>query len=566
MAGIRHHTPLAATPRDELDRTLERLRSRAAAWASLDARARARYLRAAAAELVRVAPDWVAWAVREKGEDPAGPVAGEEWISGPMVTVRFIRLLAESLERARWDAPRAAPRPGGRSSVPVFPETLYERALYPGVSAEIWFGPGVPPSRGAPYRRGDPPAPPGVALVLGAGNVGSIAPLDALDQLFVHGRVAVVKMNPVNAYLGPLLGQAFRSLVGEGFLAFVFGGAEAGAYLARHELVDAVHLTGSAATFEALVWGATPEQRRRRKAAGRPLLDKPVTAELGCVTPVIVVPGRWTSEELRFQARRVAAMVAHNASFNCNAAKVLVLSRDWYLREAFVDALAEALRRIPPRRAYYPGARERYQRYLNAYPGALVLGDGDDSRLAWAVVPDVPPVAGEPALSEEAFCGVIAVCALDAGGTGDPEAFLDAAVRFANESIAGTLSCALLVDPRTERALGARLTEAVARLWYGGVGINLWPGVIFGLGTTTWGAFPGHTPESVGSGLGVVHNARLYDRPERSVARAPFVPPLTPPWFADFPGGARLGPRITRFEAAPSASALPGLLAAALWS
>ena len=37
-----------------------------------------------------------------------------------------------------------------------------------------------------------------VALILGAGNVSSIPPMDALYKSFAEGFVNVVKMNPVN--------------------------------------------------------------------------------------------------------------------------------------------------------------------------------------------------------------------------------------------------------------------------------------------------------------------------------------------------------------------------------
>ena len=116
---------------------------------------------------------------------------------------------------------------------------------------------------------------------------------------------------------------------------------------------------------------AVVEERERRKTAGEPLLDKPFTAELGCVSPVMVVPGRWSAREIAFQARNVASMVAHNASFNCNAAKVLVMPERWRQRDEFMDAVKQAMARLEPRHAYYPGARQRYEAFRERYPQAL---------------------------------------------------------------------------------------------------------------------------------------------------------------------------------------------------
>jgi hypothetical protein len=121
-------------------------------------------------------------------------------------------------------------------------------------------------------------------------------------------------------------------------------------------------------------------------------------------------------------------------------------------------------------------------------------------------------------------------------------------VPFANDVCWGTLSCCVLVHPKTTRDLGAVFEGAIADLRFGGIGINAWPGLIYGLVVTTWGAFPGHPPEDIQSGAGVVHNAFLFDHPERSVVRAPFVMWPTPAWFADHRNLHRLGRNLTQFE------------------
>jgi len=46
-------------------------------------------------------------------------------------------------------------------------------------------------------------------VVLGAGNVSSIGPMDTLYKLFAEGQVVILKMNPVNEYLGPFIDEAF---------------------------------------------------------------------------------------------------------------------------------------------------------------------------------------------------------------------------------------------------------------------------------------------------------------------------------------------------------------------
>ena len=77
---------------------------------------------------------------------------------------------------------------------------------------------------------------------------------------------------------------------------------------------------------------------------------------LGCVTPVIIVPGHWSNKELDYQARQIAGQVFNNGSFNCNAAKVLVTSSKWAQREEFLDRLRAIFKSAEPHKAYYPGA------------------------------------------------------------------------------------------------------------------------------------------------------------------------------------------------------------------
>ncbi|MAG57927.1 MAG: NAD-dependent aldehyde dehydrogenase [Planctomycetes bacterium] len=543
---------------------LARVTGKKEAWTRIGARERGSLMTRCIDGVLGIANAWVAAASEAKGHAPGSVGAGEERLSGPLVTARYLRLLAESLRAG--GRPRLGPvtnAPGRRARVRVFPLTMLDRLTYPGLTADVWLSPGAEPTQGriyhAPEQGGGE-----VALVLGAGNVSSIPPLDALGQLAIEGRVCIVKMNPVNAYLRPFFETAFAPLIEPGFLAFVDGEGPVGAALCANPAIDTVHLTGSAATHDRIVWGATPDERTRRRALLDPVLTKPVTSELGAVTPVIVVPGRWTPHEIAFQARHVASMITHNASFNCNAAQLLVVAREWPQRAAFVDAVRTALARTPERRAYYPGSRARYERFREQYPAAQSLTPGADGNVPWTLIDDVAPDPAELLLCEEAFCGLLGVVALDSPHGADPAKFMDAAIPFVNQDVAGTLSCALLIDPRTERAIRDHLATRLSDLRYGAIGINVWPGIVFALGATSWGAFPGHRLDDIGSGIGVVHNALMLDHPERSVAHAPFRITPTPPWFADHQNLDALAKKALAFEARPRWWRYPSLAASAL--
>jgi hypothetical protein len=254
-------------------------------------------------------------------------------------------------------------------------------------------------------------------------------------------------------------------------------------------------------------------------------------------------------------------MVTQNASFNCNAAKVLVVAEGWPQRRAFLERVDAELSRVPPRKAYYPGARDRYQAFLDHYDNARVVGASSEGGVPWTVLPDVPPKDGEYALTNEAFCGVLAQVTLPATGAAD---FLGKATVFANDTCWGTLSCTVLIDPKTEAANERPFDRAVAELRYGGIGINCWPGAIYALVAPTWGAYPGHTPEDIRSGSGVVHNGLLIDHPEKSVVRTPFRMKPTPAWFPNHKSLKELGRRLVAMEEAPSWFRLPPVVIAAL--
>ncbi len=174
-----------------------------------------------------------------------------------------------------------------------------------------------------------------------------------------------------------------------------------------------------------------------------------------------------------------------------------------------------------------------------------------------ALAPDLDPDDDHLAFHQEGFIPFSAVTALPGGS---PAEFLERAVDFCNERLAGTLSVTLIVDGRTERDLGPVFDRAVADLRYGSVGINIWGGISFALGSTTWGAFPGHTLEAVGSGMGVVRNARLIDRPQKTVLRNPFTLFLKPPWFVTHRNAHRVMQRAAILNADPHLWRLPGVM------
>ncbi|MDF2562013.1 MAG: aldehyde dehydrogenase [Microbacterium sp.] len=557
---------LSEGERERLDTAVDDLQSGARTWSALTVAQRVTLLRAVRTSVAATTEDWANTAAASKGLDGKHALRGEEWLSGPYSVLGALDAYIETLSRLAkganpLDGVTIDRAPGGRTRVHAFPLTGIDRFLLSGFTGEVWLEPGITPNAaraGAGLAQRTPTEPGGVGLVLGAGNVTSIPVLDVLYELLAHNRTALLKVNPTQDVLVPVYKRALAPLIEPGLLRIVRGGPAVGAYLTGHPGLVHVHITGSAATFDTIVWGPSKGEgaaaTKRRRRENRPQLKKPITAELGGVSPIIVVPGSWTDADLTYQAEHVATMRLQNSGHNCIAGQVVIMSSDWDQADAFRAALRRAYANAPERPIWYPGSPSRMDLATDAYPDALVLGD----RLLVEIDADDDAAALE---TTEYFAPVLGVVTVP--GTG--QEFLDAAVAHANDKLQGTLGANLLIDPATEKALGAGFERAIAALRYGSIAINGWTAFGFITPTLTWGAFPGSTIEDVGSGIGVVHNALLLDGVERSVLRGPFRPfprslPIAngggrltilpkPPWFVSARTGAAVSEGLTRHRA-----------------
>ncbi|WP_370410388.1 aldehyde dehydrogenase family protein [Streptomyces fradiae] len=575
-----------------LDHAVAELREGASSWARTPLAERIALLERLLPRIADGAENMVAACARAKGYDAGSAWAAEDWAGAPwalaQTTSAYLRVLRRVAAGEEPIPARAVHERDGRTVVDVFPASGWDSLLLNGFTAQVWTRPGTTAdgvrSRAAgPYR--GRPVDAGVALVLGAGNVAAITALDILHKLYVDGQVVIAKMNPVNAYLRPHFERVFGEFTERGWVRFVDGGAAEGARLATHEGVDSIHVTGSDRTHDAIVWGTDDEAEARRRA-DTPLNTKPFSSELGGVSPCVVVPGPWSAADFRFQAEHIVTSKMNNSGHNCVASQILVMPRDWDGTERLLDEIRRVLRELPARTDYYPGADQRLGAVRTAHPEAESYGDGDCRIL----VPDIATTDGDGdgdgngngngngndmLLTDEVFGSALGVVRLP-GDT--PDAFLGAAVAFANDRLPGTLGATLIVHPKTERTHRTAVEDAVAGLRYGTVGVNCWSAIGFLLGYTPWGAYPGHTRQDIGSGVGFVHNAFMLadDDIEKTVLRAPFAPAPRgllsgspslsprPPYFVTNRTGAATLARVTRFTAAPSIARLPAIFASAL--
>jgi len=559
-----------ASSQARLDETIAHLREAAWKFATLPMDKRIALATSMQQGYLKVAESMVQAGCIAKGIAPDSNLAAEEWASGAWGVVRHLRLVRESLQSiartGTTEIGKVKHTAAGNLAVQVYPNNAIDGILFKDITVDVHMRPEVTEQslkedRADFYKN---PHQGKVALILGAGNIASIGIMDVITKMFNEGKVCLLKMNPVNAYLGPYIEEAFKAAIDQRFLAVVYGGAEVGRHLVYHPRIDEVHLTGSDKTYEQIVWGNNGEAVDERRAQNQPLLHKPITAELGNVSPIIVVPGPYTDKEIRFQAEQIATAFTMNASFMCCAAKVLVMPENWGGTARFIKALQEVCAEIPPRDAYYPGAEDRWQAIVKNRKNISRIGKAGPGQLPWTFIADLDPEdANETLYKEEPFCSVISSVQV---GSASPAEFLRAATDFVNNRLWGTLNATLIVHPKTlkDKNVNNAFEQAICHLKYGTIAVNSFIGLLFSTGSAPWGAYPGSTPKNIQSGNGFVHNSLMLEGIEKAVLRAPLITSPKPAWFASHRKAKTVAQKLVVMEENASWAKVPGIVIAAM--
>ena len=266
-------------------------------WARLPLDRKLPYLDALSTEVLAAAEDWVAAAVRGKRIPPAPRSRARNGSPAPTPCSRGSRRRATRWARSPPAAARStgsrcgsgrtagpssvsSPRPQGAAAAARLHGRRGDAARRDGGGAAR-HGRHVLQAAGS----GGP-----VALVLGAGNIASIPPLDLLYKLFAEGEVVLVKLNPINDYLRPVFERAFAALIDDGFCASSPAAARSAAASARTPAWRASTSPAARARTTASSTGrgggrGAAGARRARAVQAR---SAPSSAASG---PPIVVPG-----------------------------------------------------------------------------------------------------------------------------------------------------------------------------------------------------------------------------------------------------------------------------------
>ena len=552
------------TVSDPVSSAISELQMRSGSQPNVSIEDRVRLCRECLEGLVAVVDEWIQAGAKNKQCPNDASVMAEELLSGPAVIARQLRLTIQTLQAIQSGSNPRLPGsirrlPDGQIAVPVFPTVgFFDSLTFSGLHAVVRMQQGVSENdlhgRRVEVARNGRIS--GITGVLGAGNVTSIPVTDGLNKVMFEGRQVILKLNPVNQYLGGLIERSFAPLFRAGLLRIVLGAADVGSQMVNHPGIDDVHVTGSVTTHDAIVWGSTAEERRQRKQANDPRLKKKVTSELGNVTPWIIVPGRYSPRELDSQAQHLVASITNNASFNCLSTRVIVIWDRWEQRAQFLDLLKHYLSETPRRPAWYPGAVERYQRFA-----ANGTQPDETNRLPWTLLTNQSIEERPELFREESFA---CVCAETLLGGASPAEFLALTTDFLNDRVFGSL-CASVTFPKQFRRENAKDEQrCLQKLRYGTVCVNQWSGLAYGLASPPWGAFPGANLTNVDSGIGDVHNIYLLDRYEKTILEGPLINFPKPVWFAGHKTALEVAKRLLALYDHTSITRLPSLFVAAL--
>jgi acyl-CoA reductase-like NAD-dependent aldehyde dehydrogenase len=553
VTPVVHKGNLPDTSYKDVDKYLSELKKRQAWWAkqaTIDERIE--LLEKVLEVMAAIKDEWAAQDALARKIPKDHWDYGNSLVNAPGTVPMHVRAFIKALKNInKYGVPKLYKKieqVDDRVKLTVFPQTFKDSIVMQGVINEIYLGPGTSEDAIDSYQAlnyKNPDYSGGVSLVLAAGNHTFIGVMDVLQHLFFKKHVVLLKTHPVLENMHGVTRQLLKPFEDAGIFHIVSGGSDLGQYLTRHDLVDEIHLTGSDKTFEAIVYG-TGETGQKNKKSDHRITNKKVFGELGCVSPVIVVPGQWKDSDYDYQAINILSLLAINQGYNCLAPRVIILPKKWQGSEKLLARLKFHMKKTELVSKYYPGTDDRINDVKSVYPDALELGPNNNNAQSFIFVTDLDPNIDEYACNVEvwaAFCGQVYL------DDESPDEFLNHAVEFSNEKLWGTLSATIIIDPKTKKQLEKTGTfqKAIRNMRYGTVGINTNPFLSNILGLAPWGGYPGSSYQDIQSGNEIVENPLMLEHIEKSVLHTPFRMLIKPVWFFNNPNVIHYAAAIRNF-------------------
>ena len=525
----------------DIDRFITTLRTKSKEFNSISNVQLASMLEETISNIKEVAFFWATICSDNKGTTKT-PAEGEEWLGGPFASVLATQYYIKSLTND--DDLVEKKYNSEENSYKVFPNSFTERITFPFIDAKVIFNKSMSFEDINKYRgfskRYD--IDPSITLVLGAGNFSSIPYLDVLYHLITRKSVILLKLNPVNEYLKPVFEKVFQSFIERGYIIVTTGNIDESKYMANHPGISNIHLTGSDKTFEDIVYGRELTEKERKSKSLSKINNKPITSELGNVTPIIIHPGKWSTSDIKYQARKIVTAKLNNNGFNCIAAQVVVLPDGWGQTDTLIKFVKHYMSKAKERKAYYPESIERLEK--------LEKDKGYERVNALTCV--TPHLTREiKAYSkfeiDEVWSSTIYFKKIEYTSIED---FANKAIDYCNDELWGNLGVSVIIKDH-DRKFNKHITNTyIDKLNYGTVAINEWAAIGYIIPQLPWGGFPGNRENDIQSGQSVVHNSMLFESPLKGVVNTKFRISriIDPPWFVTNKKARRLFRNLTYYQ------------------
>lgn len=314
--------------------------------------------------------------------------------------------------------------------------------------------------------------------------------------------MVVYKPHPYNMEADRIWAEIMKPVVEVGALSYCL--PDQGPELVKDPRVDQIYMTGAEETAQEI----------------RKMTDKPCVFETGSVNPVILVPSmkrKWRPKELRHHALQIASAGKFNGGHFCGRPQVIVTSKNWEQRDAFLTELRKAIAELtPPEASYDPKYRKQFDRFVKEYPDGKIIEPSEDLVTEYARVLLVKNADHESyGLKNEAYCQVLIEVALDLPD--HPVAFLPDAVKFCNDKLFGSLCATIVVDDATNKKYTGIVQQALTDLQYGTVSINAM--ALFGWFNPSlyWGGYKENKEDGIERNVGHFGNLFGYENGMKSI-------------------------------------------------
>ena len=525
----------------DIDRFISTLRTKSKEFNSINDIQLASMLDETISNIKEVSYFWATICSDNKGTTKT-PAEGEEWLGGPFASVLATQYYIKSLTND--DDLDEGNFNNSENSYKVFPNNFIERITFPFINAKVYFNKSmsfedINKFRGFSKRYDIEPS---ITLVLGAGNFSSIPYLDVLYHLITRRSVILLKLNPVNEYLKPVFEKVFQNFIERGYIIVTNGNINESKYMATHPGINHIHLTGSDKTYEDIVYGRELTGNERSIKTVPKLNSKPITSELGNVTPIIIHPGKWSTSDIKYQARKIVTGKLNNNGFNCIAAQVVVLPDGWGHTETLIKYVKYYMNKAKDRKAYYPDSIERLTKLEKDKSYERVNSLSCTTPHLTREIKAYNKYELDEVWSSTIYFRKIAYS--------NAEDYVKKSIDYCNNELWGNLGVSVIIKDHNNKFNKHITNSYIENLKYGTIAINEWAAIGYIIPQLPWGGFPGNKDNDIQSGQSVVHNSMLFESPLKGIVETKFRISrlIDPPWFITNRKSRRLFMNLTYFQ------------------